>query len=231
MSRAETVSAPRTSKKRRAPHIGPERRRPQILDAALEIAADSGVSAVTMVAIAEHLQVTRPVIYACYQSRTEILAALIAREELYFGEALSGILRDRRVDATASVFVDGFQSLLRAVQARPRAWRLLYGSPGRRRRRPVRPRPQRGRRPLRRAARADLDLLGHSGRGGETPGPRRTLGLVGRKRRPRPPRTGVGRAPLDAGRSGHPVRASGLPGSSRGLTGSGGNAPFFPTPA
>lgn len=118
-----------SSSRRRARHLGPERRRPQILDVALEIAAESGVSAVTIVAVAERMHVTRPVIYAGFPGRAEILEALIAREDHYFGEALAEILRDRRVDATEEVFVDGFVTLLAAVQARPQAWLLLYGSP------------------------------------------------------------------------------------------------------
>ncbi|WOC12172.1 TetR/AcrR family transcriptional regulator [Gordonia sp. MP11Mi] len=118
----------RTSRTR-APHLGPGRRRPQILDAALAIASRDGISAVTMAAVASALDVTRPVVYAAYPSRSEILGALIAREETYLGEALSSILRDRRVNATESVFVEGFQSLLEAVDARPESWQLLYGNP------------------------------------------------------------------------------------------------------
>ncbi len=40
--------------------MGPERRRPQILDAALQIAAESGTAAVTIGAVAKHLGVTGP---------------------------------------------------------------------------------------------------------------------------------------------------------------------------
>jgi len=115
--------------KRRAAHLGPERRRPQILDVALEIAVESGISAVTVVAIAQRMKVTRPVVYAAFPGRTQILEALIAREERYFGEAIAQILRNRQVDATEGVFIDGFVALLTAVQARPQAWLLLYGSP------------------------------------------------------------------------------------------------------
>ncbi|ALG85081.1 TetR/AcrR family transcriptional regulator [Gordonia phthalatica] len=130
MGHAEAVApAQEPTVRPRAKHLGPERRRPQILDVALEIAAESGVSAVTIVAIAERMNVTRPVVYAGFPGRAEILQALIAREERYLGEALAVILRDRDVAAPESVFVEGFQSLLSAVQARPQGWRLLYGSP------------------------------------------------------------------------------------------------------
>ncbi|MCF8571626.1 TetR/AcrR family transcriptional regulator [Gordonia sp. HY002] len=123
------MTVDRRTSRARAPHLGPGRRRPQILDAALEIASRDGISSVTMAAVASALDVTRPVVYAAYSGRSEILRALIEREEHYLGESLSSILRNRRVDATESVFVEGFQSLLEAVDARPQSWRLLYGNP------------------------------------------------------------------------------------------------------
>ena len=55
----------------RAEHLGPERRRPQVLDTALEIAAEHGVANVTMALVAERMEVTRPVVYACYSGRGE----------------------------------------------------------------------------------------------------------------------------------------------------------------
>ncbi len=124
-----TSTPARRSARSRAEHLGPERRRPQILDAALRIANDDGISSVTIASIASSLDVTRPVVYACFSSRSEILSALIDREEQYLASALPGILRAREVDATESVFVEGFQALLTAVAARPQAWRLLYGNP------------------------------------------------------------------------------------------------------
>ncbi|MDI9897387.1 hypothetical protein QM797_21935 [Rhodococcus sp. IEGM 1381] len=48
----------------RAEHLGPERRRPAVLDSALAIAVERGVGAVTMVAVAARACVTRPVTYS-----------------------------------------------------------------------------------------------------------------------------------------------------------------------
>lgn len=123
------MSVDHHASRRRAAHLGPDRRRPQVLDAALDIASHEGVSAVTIAAIASALDVTRPVVYSAFPSRSAILSALIVREEHYLGQALSTILRDRRVDATEAVFVDGFRALLEAVDARPQSWMLLYGNP------------------------------------------------------------------------------------------------------
>lgn len=115
--------------RQRAQHLGPERRRPQVLDAALRIAADEGIAAVTVAAVAERLAVTRPVIYACYTDRVELINALIEREEALLLTGITDALPPRRVEADETVFVEGFCALLEAVTQRPDTWKLLYGHP------------------------------------------------------------------------------------------------------
>lgn len=117
------------TRRTRAAHLGPDRRRPQILDAALDIAAERGVGAVTIAAVAQRLQVTRPVVYSCFEDRVSLIAALTDREEEYLGVHLAAALRDRVVDADVDVFVEGFRAMLEVVAARPQAWRLVYGHP------------------------------------------------------------------------------------------------------
>lgn len=112
----------------RAAHLGPERRRPQVLDAALAIAIECGVPAVTIGAIAERLDVTRPVVYACFADRVELLHALLDREnEILIKEAIAALPRDRR-EGDEEVFVAGFQALLAAVDRRPDSWRLVMSA-------------------------------------------------------------------------------------------------------
>lgn len=120
---------PQKSRRQRAEHLGPERRRPQILDAALDIAADDGVSAVTVASVAERLDVTRPVVYACFANRVDLIAELVEREEGRLRGAVTTILRRRAVDADEAVFVDVLRALLRTVGEQPKTWRLVYGSP------------------------------------------------------------------------------------------------------
>lgn len=110
----------------RAAHLGPERRRPQVLDAALSIAVASGVGAVTIGAIADRLGVTRPVVYACFPDRVSILEALVDREA---GELLAtalAALHSARGDDPEAVFVQGYQAFLRVVADRPDSWRVLF---------------------------------------------------------------------------------------------------------
>ena len=115
----------------RAQHLGPERRRPQVLDAALAIAVQDGIGAVNVGSVAAHLGVTRPVVYACFSDRVEMVEALLDRE--------GGALLDSMLDALHSTggspgpqeaFVQGFRSMLAAVAANPDPWRLMFtGAP------------------------------------------------------------------------------------------------------
>ncbi|WP_336083665.1 TetR/AcrR family transcriptional regulator [Nocardia sp. SSK8] len=120
---------PTVQPRRRAAHLGPERRRPQVLDAALAIAVEQGIGAVTMAAVADRMKVTRPVVYACFADRVELLHELVAREERRIIDGVLEATPRRAVDAGEGVFVDGFQALLRVVAASPDSWRLAYGNP------------------------------------------------------------------------------------------------------
>jgi AcrR family transcriptional regulator len=113
----------------RAAHLGPERRRPQVLDAALELAAAGGVRGVSMEAVAHKLGVTRPVVYACYASGEELLAALLAREEQrLFAGVMAALPRQPEFADPERLLVEGFQALLKAVSDHAGSWRLLYAA-------------------------------------------------------------------------------------------------------
>jgi AcrR family transcriptional regulator len=112
----------------RAAHLGPERRRPQVLDAALAIAIERGVPAVTIGAVAERLDVTRPVVYSCFADRVELLRALLDRENGILLQEATAALPHDQPEGDESVFVAGFQSLLAAVDRRPDSWRLMMSA-------------------------------------------------------------------------------------------------------
>lgn len=122
-----------TSVKRRASHLGPERRRPLVLDAAKEIALADGIPAVTIEAIASRLGVTRPVVYACYANRVDVLTALLEREERTLIEGvLSAYPAPGSYPKTEAAYVGGMQALLCTVAAHPDTWRMLFcANPGR----------------------------------------------------------------------------------------------------
>lgn len=117
-----------TANRVRAEHLGPERRRPQVLDTALEIAAQQGLAEVTMGAIARRLGVTRPVVYACYPGRGEVLAALLDRENEIVLASLLELLPPQRTGSIEQLFVDGFRALCSTVRERPASWRIMFAA-------------------------------------------------------------------------------------------------------
>jgi AcrR family transcriptional regulator len=103
-----------------------------VLDAAKAIALEGGFPAVTIGALAERLGVTRPVVYACFADRLDVIKALLAREEK---NLLAGVLAaypTRGRFRSEEAFVAGMQALLRTVSDQPDTWRTLFWSnPGR----------------------------------------------------------------------------------------------------
>ncbi|OBF44924.1 transcriptional regulator [Mycolicibacterium peregrinum] len=112
----------------RAEHLGPDRRRPQVLDTALEIATHQGLADVTMGTIARRLGVTRPVVYACYPGRGEVLAALLDRETDAVLASLLELLPPERTGSIEQLFVDGFHALHSTVRERPASWRIIFAA-------------------------------------------------------------------------------------------------------
>lgn len=123
-----TPSKTATTSRARAEHLGPERRRPQVLDTALEIAAEQGVANVTMAAVAERMEVTRPVVYACYSGRGELLSALLERERTWALTNMLAMLPPQRTGSIQQMFVDGFSTLLSNVRERPTSWRIIVAA-------------------------------------------------------------------------------------------------------
>lgn len=93
---------------------------------ALEIAATEGIAKVTMGAIAERLKVTRPVVYDCFASRGEILAALLEREQQEVLAAVYAMLPPPKTGSVEQLFIDGFQALFAVVKARPASWSIIF---------------------------------------------------------------------------------------------------------
>jgi len=117
---------PQKPKPRRyAPRMPPAERRDQILDATLNLIADRGYEGVSMEAIARASGVTKPVVYDLFGTLADLLEALLEREEERALMQLSELLPTPEADADPDdLLVDGLNAFLRAVEARPAAWRL-----------------------------------------------------------------------------------------------------------
>ena len=115
--------------RRRAAHLGPERRRPLVLDAALGLFVERGYRGTAMEAIAEAAGVTKPVVYECYPSKAELFRALLEREE---GRLLGAVATALPSDSAAAdiepMAVGAFTALLRAAAAAPDSWRVVFAS-------------------------------------------------------------------------------------------------------
>jgi AcrR family transcriptional regulator len=114
-------------KRRRAAHLGPERRRPLVLDAALALFRERGYEGTSMDAIAAAAGVSKPVVYACYPSKAELFEALLRREEeRVLSEIQAALPAGAEQGDAEKVLVEGFTAFLRAVAASPEAYRVIF---------------------------------------------------------------------------------------------------------
>jgi AcrR family transcriptional regulator len=112
--------------RKRAAHLGPERRRPQVLDAALELFLERGYEGASMQAVAEHAGVTKPVVYACFPSKDKLFRALLRREEERILGEIQGAFADADLADPETTLTEGFTAFLRAVAASPHVYRLIF---------------------------------------------------------------------------------------------------------
>ncbi|HEY5195079.1 MAG TPA: helix-turn-helix domain-containing protein [Solirubrobacteraceae bacterium] len=96
-----------------------------ILDIALELFLEHGYRGTSMEAVARAAGITKPVVYACFESKAELFGALLDREEqrmlAQFGTALAS---GRRSGDVRAMLIAGFTSMLSAVRETPRAYRI-----------------------------------------------------------------------------------------------------------
>ena len=115
--------------RQRAAHLGPERRRPLVLDAALHLFVEHGYRGTSMEGIAAAAGVTKPVVYRCYPNKQELFRALLEREEQRLLESVSHAV-PTELDSTnlEAVFTAGFTALFTAARSRPDSWRIVFVS-------------------------------------------------------------------------------------------------------
>ena len=116
-------------RRRRARHLGPERRRPLILDAALEVFSANGFAGTTMQSVADAAGVTKPVVYDSFANRDELLLALLAREEQHLVVSIVAALpADPSVGTPEEHVLEGLIAFLTAVSEQPQSWRIVFGA-------------------------------------------------------------------------------------------------------
>ncbi len=112
--------------RKRAAHLGPERRRPEVLDAALKLFLQSGYDGTSMQAVADEAGVTKPVVYACFDSKDDLFRSLLAREEQRIVSEIQGAFSNADLSDPETTLVEGFTGFLRAVGDSPEVYRLIF---------------------------------------------------------------------------------------------------------
>jgi AcrR family transcriptional regulator len=123
-----TPDTPPRAKRRYAPRLPVEQRREHLLDAALRVIARDGYESVSIEAIAQEADVTRPVVYSAYDGLEPLLHALLDRTQR---RALASALRlmpqpggDQDV---ADWALEAYAALLDIVRKEPDVWRPVLG--------------------------------------------------------------------------------------------------------
>ena len=117
-------------RRRYAPRMPPEKRRAQLIDAALSVIVRHGYEGVSIEAVARMAGVTRPVIYDHFTNLGALLQALIEREEAYALDQLSQIVPSAPGEGEPPAqFAAGVRRFLDAVASRPDTWRVILLPP------------------------------------------------------------------------------------------------------
>lgn len=112
--------------RKRAAHLGPERRRPQVLDAALELFLEHGYEGTSMSAVADAAGVTKPVVYACFPGKDELFRALLRREENRILVEIQSAFAESDLSDPEATLIEAFTGFLRAVAASPDVYKLIF---------------------------------------------------------------------------------------------------------
>lgn len=115
------------TRRKRAAHLGPERRRPLVLDAAHRLFLENGFEATSMDAIAAAAGVSKPVVYDCFSSKDELFTAMLDREEERVLRETEAALRTSGGAADPEgALIRGFEAFLDAVANSPEIYRVVF---------------------------------------------------------------------------------------------------------
>jgi AcrR family transcriptional regulator len=116
---------------KRAEYLGPERRRPLVLDAALKIFADGGFADASMQAIAEQAGVSKAVLYDCFPGgKSEIYLAMHERGEQRFMDHMLGVFSEIAGAPLDQALRRGILAFLEYAEVQPDSFRVIFGEAG-----------------------------------------------------------------------------------------------------
>ena len=97
-----------------------------MLDAALKLFLQTGYDGTSMQAVADEAGVTKPVVYACFDSKDDLFRSLLAREEQRIVGEIQGAFSNADLSDPETTLVEGFTGFLRAVGDSPEVYRLIF---------------------------------------------------------------------------------------------------------
>ncbi len=116
-----------TVKRPRAQQLGPEARRPLVLDAALPLFVENGYHETSMDQIASAIGVTKPVLYDCFPNKEALLKELIRREEEHIlKQVAEAFPKDPDLDDVEQLLADSLTASFKAVAENPLSWKAIY---------------------------------------------------------------------------------------------------------
>ncbi|MSO41717.1 MAG: TetR/AcrR family transcriptional regulator [Solirubrobacterales bacterium] len=124
------VQASGLEKRPRARHLGPERRRPEILDAALALFLERGYDGTSMESIGNAAGVTKPVVYAAFGSKDELFRELLGREEERIVAEIRAAFTTGDLAEPERTLGNGYAAFLRGIAASPEVYRLIFFQEG-----------------------------------------------------------------------------------------------------
>lgn len=121
------ITESKAPRRKRAAHLGPERRRPFVLDAAYELFLDNGFEGTSMDAVAAAAGVSKPVVYACFGSKDELFTAMLDREEeRIMVETTEALATTGGSEDPEGTLIRGFQIFLEAASKSPDIYRVIF---------------------------------------------------------------------------------------------------------
>jgi AcrR family transcriptional regulator len=97
-----------------------------VLDAALKLFLQTGYDGTSMQAVADEAGVTKPVVYACFESKDDLFRSLLAREEQRIVGEIQGAFSNADLSDPETTLVEGFTGFLRAAGDSPEVYRLIF---------------------------------------------------------------------------------------------------------
>jgi AcrR family transcriptional regulator len=79
-----------------------------------------------MQAVADEAGVTKPVVYACFDSKDDLFRSLLAREEQRIVGEIQGAFSNADLSDPETTLVEGFTGFLRAAGDSPEVYRLIF---------------------------------------------------------------------------------------------------------